>query len=197
MNSGLKPHAPTNRSFEELLERVRPVLKQILGRYQIPAEDADDVLQDTLLTLIYKWQTVHNPEAWLVGTVKRRCIMYWRSRRSRVCEAVDEAILELMADIQLPVQEKVLLRRDLEKTLAQLPERCQEMLRLRYCLGLKPDEIAGRMGYRPSSVRKVANRCLAALVRELVDVGFLEEDSGPGLKLGAKSGSKSGTKNES
>ena len=164
-------------NFELLLEKVKPTLRQILGRYQIPLEDADDVLQDTMLTLLYKWDQVRNPEAWLIGTLRRRCIMYWRSRRSRLYEAVDEAILELVAEAEMPTQENTSLRRDLERTLAALPERCRAMLRLRYCMGLKPNEIAAALGYKPSSVRKVANRCLAALVRELVAVGFLQERS--------------------
>ncbi len=170
-------HVQSDEGFEFLLERVQPTLKQILGRYQVPAADAEDVLQDTLLTLLYKWDTVHNPEAWLIGTLRRRCIMYWRSRRSRLYEAVDEAILELMAEGESPSQENAMLRRDLETSLAQLPSRCRAMLRLRYGLGMKPDEIAGRMGYRKSSVRKVANRCLAALMRQLVEVGFLNEEA--------------------
>lgn len=164
-------------SFEELLQKVQPTLKQILGRYQIPPEDAEDVLQDTLLTLLYKWDTVIKPEAWLIGTLRRRCIMYWRSRRSRLYEAVDEAILELVADAERPAQDQAVLRRDLERTLVRLRPRCRAILRLRYGLGLKPNEIAEQLGYRQSSVRKVANRCLAALVRQLVDVGFLKEAS--------------------
>ena len=161
--------------FECLLERAQPTLKQILSRYQIPPEDAEDVLQDTLLTLLYKWDSVHKPEAWLIGTLRRRCIMYWRNRRSRIYEAVDEAILELVAEVEMPSQEKTALRRDLGRMLLRLPPRCQAMLRLRYGFEMKPDEIAERLGYRQSSVRKVANRCLAALVRQLAEVGFLEE----------------------
>ena len=168
-------HIHEDEDFEALLERVRPTLKQILARYQIPQEDAEDVLQETLLTLLYKWETVHTPEAWLIGTLRRRCIMYWRNRRGRIYEAVDEAILELMAEAELPTQENVALRQDLLRTISRLPERCQAMLRLRYGFEMKPDEIADKLGYRESSVRKIANRCLAALVRELTEVGFLEE----------------------
>jgi RNA polymerase sigma factor (sigma-70 family) len=103
--------------------------------------------------------------------------MYWRTKRSRLFEAMDEAILELVADSEQPSQETAALRQDLERTLARLRPRCRTILRLRYGLGLKPDEIAERMGYRQSSVRKVSNRCLSALVRELVEVGFLEDVS--------------------
>ena len=164
-----------DEDFEALLERVQPTLKQILARYQVPPEDAEDVLQETLLTLLLKWETVEKPEAWLIGCLRRRCIMYWRTRRGRIYEAVDEAILELMAEAEMPSQETISLRRDLLRVISRLPQRCQSMLRLRYGFDMKPDEIAERLGYRQSSVRKVANRCLAALARELMEVGFLEE----------------------
>ena len=38
-----------------------------------------------------------------------------------------------------------------------------------------PTEVAEQMGYRASSIRKVTNRCLAALTRQLLAVGFQRE----------------------
>ncbi|MEM9292497.1 MAG: sigma-70 family RNA polymerase sigma factor [Acidobacteriota bacterium] len=170
-------NARSDEGFEALLRRIRPTLKQILGRYQIPPTDAEDVLQDTFMTLFYKWDEVQKPEAWLVGTLRRRCIMYWRSRRSRLYDTVDETILELVADSDQPSQEQATLRKDLERSVSNLRPKCRAILRMRYSLGLKPAEIAAELGYAQSSVRKVANRCLAALIRELTAVGFLKESS--------------------
>ena len=49
------------------------------------------------------------------------------------------------------------------------------LLKLRYGLGYGPTEVAEQMGYRTSSIRKVTNRCLAALTRQLLAVGFDRE----------------------
>lgn len=162
-------------SLSRLIVRMRPSLERILGRYGVPPEDAEDILQDSQLTLLYKWEKIQNPEAWLLGTVRNKCIVYWRKERAKMWAAVDTAILDLLAEPQAPAQEKLATRRDLSKVLARLPARCQELLRLRYGLGLKPAEIARHMGYQPSSVRKVTHRCLASLLRELTASGLTEK----------------------
>ncbi|HRC87526.1 MAG TPA: sigma-70 family RNA polymerase sigma factor, partial [Thermoanaerobaculia bacterium] len=140
--------------------------------YQIPPQDAEDLVQDSVLTLLYKWEKIHSAEAWLLATLKRRCLMYWRSRRSRLTDAVDAAVLELLAEPGEPEQARSELSHDLERALGCLPARCQNLLRLRYGLGFKPAEVADQLGYRASSIRKVASRCLAALNRHLSAGGY-------------------------
>lgn len=161
--------------LNQLLLKVRPSLERVLRHYDVPPEDAEDILQDAQLTLLYKWDKVQSPEPWLIGTVRKKCIVYWRKRRGRVCEAVDAAILDLLAEPQRPTQPKRELSRDIQRVIVRLPERCQRLLRLRYGLGYGPSEVAEKMGYQPSSIRKITNRCLAALSRELMSVGFLRK----------------------
>lgn len=158
--------------LNQLLLKVRPSLERVLRHYDVPPEDAEDILQDSQLTLLYKWDKVQSPEAWLIGTVRKKCIVYWRKRRGRVCEAVDAAILDLLSEPQRPSQPKTELSHDIQRVIVRLPERCQRLLRLRYGLGYGPSEVAEKMGYQPSSIRKITNRCLSALSRELLSVGF-------------------------
>jgi RNA polymerase sigma factor (sigma-70 family) len=162
-------------SLNNVLLTSRPRLERVLRHFEIPPEDAEDILQDAQLTLLYKWEKVRSPESWLIGTVKKKCIMYWRKRRGSLCEAVDTAILDLVSEPQAPEQEKKDLSSDLGRVLGQLSERCRSLLRLRYGLGYGPTEVANQMGYRLSSIRKVTNRCLAALTRQLIAVGFYRE----------------------
>lgn len=166
-----------SETISQVLVKVRPALERVLGSYDIPPEDAEDVLQDTYLTLLYKWEKVQCPEAWLIGTLRKKCIMFWRKRRKRIVDAMDAAILELLSEPERPFQDRQDLSRDFDRVLGRLPERCQTLLRLRYGLGLGPSEIAARMGYQPSSIRKITSRCLTVLSRELAAVGFLEQES--------------------
>lgn len=166
---------PPTWSLEELLGRLQPRLERILFRYQIPEQDSEDVLQEAVMTLIYKRNKILDPEAWLVATLRNRCLMYWRSYRSRLYDAVDASILELVAKAEATPQEKRDLKADLERAIAELPERCQSLLRLRYGLGYKPAEVAERMGYQASSIRKITSRCLAALTRQLTTAGFYRD----------------------
>lgn len=162
-------------SIEALLTKLHPRLRRILARYQIPAEDADDIVQQTLLDLVYKRELIHNPEGWVLGSVRNRCVIYWRRRRAQLYDAVDTAILELLAQPEGPAQHRAALRTDLDRVLKALPDRCQEVLRLRYGFGYRPAEVAERLGYQPSSIRKVTNRCLARLTHQLAALGFCKD----------------------
>jgi len=163
-------------SIADVLVRARPALERVLASYDVLPEDAEDLLQDTYLTLLYKWEKVQCPEAWLIGTLRKKCIMHWRRVRKRMMDSMDEVLLEILSEPERPTQDRQDLKRDFERVLGNLPDRCQRLLRLRYILGYGPGEVAVEMGYQPSSIRKITSRCLANLTRELVAVGFLEVD---------------------
>lgn len=165
-------------SFEEFLRDVEPRLKRILAFYRIPSQDAQDVLQQALLALLYQWERVRDPEAWLFGTVKRHCLMYWRTHRRRIYSAVDSTLLEWLSQPVPSSRERADLLCDLDSLIDRLPPRCREVLRLRFRLGYEPGEVARRLGYRASSIGKVTNRCLAALTRELMASRLGEEPVG-------------------
>jgi RNA polymerase sigma factor (sigma-70 family) len=162
-------------SFEDFLTEVEPKLKRLLAVYRIPSEDAEDVLQQALLALLYQWNRVRDPESWLFGTVRRHCLMYWRTHKRRIYSAVDSTILEWLSEPIAPSQEKADLLCDLESLISQLPPRCRSILRLRFRLGYEPPEVARMLGYRESSIGKVTTRCLAALSRELLASGLTPE----------------------
>lgn len=160
--------------FEEFLKAVEPKLKRLLTVYRIPTDDAEDLLQQALLALLYQWERVRDPESWLFGTVKRHCLMYWRNYRRRIYSAVDSTLLELLSAPLPPSQERTDLICDLESLIDRLPRRCRSVLRLRFRLGYEPTEVAQMLGYRESSIGKITNRCLAALSRELLASGLIE-----------------------
>jgi len=85
---------PDHSALEDFLRRVEPKLKRLLASYRIPIADAEDLVQDSLLKLVYRLDKVPDPELWLLGTLRRHCLMYWRGYRHRLYEAADAAILE-------------------------------------------------------------------------------------------------------
>jgi RNA polymerase sigma factor (sigma-70 family) len=161
-------------SFDDFLKKVEPRLKRVLATYRIPTDDAEDVLQQTLLALVYQWDRVRDPECWLLGTLKRHCLMYWRTNRRRIYSTVDTTILEWLSEPVAPSQERSDLLCDLENLLGRLPSRCRSLLHLRFQLGYEPVEVARRLGYRASSIGKITTRCLAALSRELLAAGLTD-----------------------
>lgn len=159
-------------TLEEFLERMRPRIKALFARYRIPVQDTEDILQQSLLALVYQWERIRDPEAWIVGTLRKTCLLYWRERRRRLYDAVDSAVLEWIAEPERPDQERGELRHDFESLIAKLPPRCQALLRLRYRYGLEPLEVAEHLGYRPSSISKISTRCLAAMTRQMAVAGL-------------------------
>jgi RNA polymerase sigma-70 factor (ECF subfamily) len=155
-------------AFEHLLAGMGPKLKRVLAVHRIPPMDAEDVLHQALVALLCQWDSIRDPEGWLLTTLRRHCLMYWRTRRRRLYSAVDASILEWLAQPQAPPQERCDLLADLRLMIGRLPPRCRTLLELRFQLGLEPAEAARRLGYRDSSMPKVTNRCLAALAREML-----------------------------
>jgi len=154
-------------TFDEFLEGVRPRLKRLLSNWRIPPDDAEDLLQDVLIALVFRWNQIRDPESWLAGTLRRHCLMYWRRVRRQVYLSVDAETLERLSPSESPQQEREDLWADLDELIDQLPERCRQVLHLRFRLGLDAIEIARELGYQESSISKITNRCLTALSRKL------------------------------
>ena len=169
--------SPRELPIEEILEDLQPRIKYVFSRFRIPPQDAEDVLQQTLLTFLYKKDTIENAEKWLIGTLRNRCLLYWRDRRRRLYTAVDKALLESVARSESAPQERSDLLRDLNTALASVPNRCRSLLWLRYRQGYEPPEAAKELGYRASSIYKVTERCLAALTRSMVACGLAKDRS--------------------
>lgn len=158
----------STETLDELLLRLRPRFRQVLARFRIPAQDAEDILQEALVAAVHKWEEIQDPEAWLMVTLRNRCLIYWRRQRDNVFSNVDQTLLELLVKPQEPPQERAELHWDLETLLEEVPERCRRLLRMRYGLGLSSAETANRIGLRADSARKATQRCLAALTRQLM-----------------------------
>jgi RNA polymerase sigma factor (sigma-70 family) len=157
-------------SLEHFLKSVRPRMRTLFAHYRVPPQDTEDIVQQALLALLYQRQAIRDPEAWLMGTLRNKCLLYWRERRRKLYDAVDAAVLELMAEPMAPEQEGADVRRDLAMAIERLPGRCRALLSLRYNQGYEPPELAERLGYSPTSISKTTNRCLAALTRELTQL---------------------------
>ena len=161
--------APEPLTFEELIPRVRPRLKSIFFRYRIPPHETEDIVQEALLAALRKWDSIENKEAWVLGTVRIQCSIYWRRQRANVLHPVDTSALEFLSEPLRPPQERDEMAWDLATLAATLSPRHRAILWLRYGLGLSNHEVADRLGYCPASVRKLTGRFLERLQRALAD----------------------------
>jgi len=165
--------ASSAETFERFLKAMGPKMKRLLTANHIPIEDAEDVLQQALLALVHHWDSIRDRESWLLGTLRRHCLMYWRNHRRQLYSAVDSTLLEWLSQPVAPPQERSDLLYDLRHLIERLPARCRSLLELRFQLGYEPAEVARRLGYSDKSIGKITNRCLAALAREMVSAAVI------------------------
>lgn len=163
---------PEDDEMTALLSRLEPEIRRLLVRFRVPAQDAEDLLQDTLLVFLTKRPSINAPGAWVLSALKNRCLVYWRSRRRKLLEAIDDTLLEQIAGPGPDAHVRTDLAHDLSGALSHLPNRCRSVLRLRYGLDCDSSEIASRLGYQPGTVRQVTLRCLSALSRQLLSSDF-------------------------
>lgn len=148
---------PSSRLRSAVVE-VTPQVRQVLSRYNIPFEDGEDLLQDSVLVVLERLHKggapILEPAGYLIGVLRRRCLMYWRERRSRQELPLDE----MEEPGEKPGQRQVEHRQELRILLSLLKSRQRRMLFLRLYLGYSSQEVATRLGVAQSTVRKGMHR---------------------------------------
>lgn len=167
------PGRRNDQPIEQVLAAVREPTAELFREYQVPEDDAQDLLQESLTALVFKWEAVHNPVAWLLATLRNRCESYRRQAlalRRQLEEAKSRASTGGGDDgAGLHLAE---LRHDLNAAVARLPSNYQHLLRLRYGLGCTGAEVAEQLGRGCDGVRRDLTTCLTLLARELEAGGF-------------------------
>jgi len=160
-------------SLDELVRRIRHRLKLVLRSYDIPFQDAEDLLQDSLLEALRKWDSIYSKECWLLGTLRFKCSNYWKRIRTKTPQTMDLPDLEELCPPLPPPQEKRDDVLDLRHSMSSLDPRHRKALWLRFAMGFTPQEVADRLGYCPSSVRKLTQRAMTRLRRKASLSGLL------------------------
>jgi RNA polymerase sigma factor (sigma-70 family) len=145
-----------------LYARLRGRLGRLLYRHRIPPEDAEDLVQTTLMLAVAKWHAIREPEAWLLGTLHKRCIVYWRARVPQREHMRQLEELDLERAVESDQNRRDWLA-DLDRVWHHLSPKQQTLLTLRFREGLTSGEAAGAVGLAASSERKTTLRALARL----------------------------------
>jgi RNA polymerase sigma factor (sigma-70 family) len=153
----------------DLVHVLTPILWHTARAARLDAATAEDVLQNTWLTLVRKADTISEPLAvlqWLIVTTKREA---WRVARVQAKMRPEDMELgaATMVDPSESVEDSV-VRTDVDKRLWQhieeLPERCRALLRV-IAFADRPDyaELAKALGMPQGSIGPTRGRCLAKL----------------------------------
>jgi len=158
----------------ELVGLLTPILWHTVRAQRLEREAAEDVVQSTWLALVRNSAAIADPQAvlaWLIVTAKRES---WRvAKRDERVEPKDFEDDEVVtAPRDLP--EERVLRSDTDNRLwqhvAQLPDRCQALLRV-IAFADRPDyaAVAKALGMPVGSIGPTRGRCLAKLRLQLAN----------------------------
>ncbi|MFC3890428.1 RNA polymerase sigma factor [Lentzea rhizosphaerae] len=171
--------AGDRESLNELVRELTPLLWHVARAQGLDRESSSDVVQHTWLTLLKSISDIRSPAAltgWLVQVTKREA---WRvARRARAEEPVDGAEFADLLD-RSPTPEDLATtadtHRELWTALAQLSERCQEILRaMAFLPELTYTELSALLNIARGSIGPMRGRCLVRL-RSLLTGGVRDE----------------------
>ncbi|MEM9292421.1 MAG: sigma-70 family RNA polymerase sigma factor [Acidobacteriota bacterium] len=180
----VSPHQSPD-SLEELLGEIQPQLQRVLSRFSLPPAKAEEILQDVFLTFIYKRDRIESPRKWILRTLRRQCVSYWRERRRQLYSNLDAALFRALASVEDQPRARKSFHLQLDEVLDELPLRCRDLFRRRYGLasedGLPPQEtvlfpLAEDLDPITAAPGPV-ERCFAALGRRLVESGLLYDET--------------------
>jgi RNA polymerase sigma factor (sigma-70 family) len=165
-------------AWSTLIAKYKNLIYSIPLKYGATPQDAADIFQAVWLELFSELPRLRKPDSlrsWLI-TVTAHQAFHW-SRRVR--QRAEDELPDLEADTlgrepTTDVIEEAEREQMLRETVASLPARCREMIRLLFYHQppLSYQEVASRLGLATGSIGFVRGRCLKRLQRGLESRGF-------------------------
>lgn len=163
---------PEDSAIAALYDRYAHIILNYISRYISSREDVDDMVLDVFLAAMENqvWITWSDGEqlAWLRRIAYNKAVDYYRrSTRHPSVELEHSPFMLFEDDTYMP--EHVALRNEdytlLRVHLSNLSELQQEIVRLRFCDGLRLKEIAQRLNKSDNVIRVTLSRALNLLRR--------------------------------
>ena len=154
--------AAYNRLLTRLAPAVRAVARRGFGRAGFGPDEAEDVVQETLLAIHLKrhtWDSTLPLGPWVRAIARNKLIDAMRRRGRRDHVPIDDVIDTLAGDTAEPTP----IPGKLDEHLQSLPDRQQSVVRSISLDGASIRETAARLNMSEGAVRVALHRGLAAL----------------------------------
>ncbi|MCU1234036.1 MAG: polymerase, sigma-24 subunit, subfamily [Candidatus Solibacter sp.] len=171
--------AGDERAWSALLDRYKNLIYSIPLRYGTPHQDAADIFQAVCLDLFNELPRLRDAEAlqgWLIRVTTHKCY-HWKRRQINNDSDLDEDQLENLStnelippDVLAEVEREQMVR----DAIAQLPQRCREMIEMLFFEHppLPYNDVARRLRLATGSIGFIRGRCLKRLKKVLEEKGF-------------------------
>lgn len=152
--------------FLEFYDNHKRLLYYLAKKYTSNSEDADDLVQDTLLRLIRNVSTLKKLDEdksakYVALTVKTTFLDYEKTKHKELMMYIDNSDFERILEEQLPeldVEHKVSINIAVAQIKEAMPLRDWIILEGKYITGLSDEEIGRLVGVAASSVRMLLHR---------------------------------------
>ena len=164
-------------AWSALIERYKRLIYGIAVRYRASPEDAADIFQSVCVDLISQLKDLRRTESlrsWLISVTAHRCLRFKERRQRREATEGRELDEELLPAVPPSFVAELEQQQMLREAIAQLPARCQEMVRLLFFHEppLPYADVARRLGLATGSIGFIRGRCLKRLQDILTRMGF-------------------------
>ncbi len=138
--------------FEKLIKENLSVVERFV-KFKISNDtDAEDVLQEVLLSAFKNFEQLKNKESfrpWLIGIARNKCNGYYREKSKSIEITVDEFTENLFSHTQFGIDEFSLT----EEIFDLLSNKDKEILRLTFFESLSQSEISAKLGIPVGTVK--------------------------------------------
>ena len=153
-------------SWEVLIRKYQNLIYSVPLKHRLSSQDAADIFQSVCMVMLQKLSTLRQSEtlaSWLYVTTRRQCwkLLRKQSREVEIDESTEDTVEESAED--------VVLQHQIRMGLAQLPDKCRDLLTALYYADppLSYDEIAKKFDIPFGSIGPNRARCLEKLKKIL------------------------------
>lgn len=154
----------TSKEFEEKYVRLAPRLYQVAFALVQNAQDAEDVVQETLVKLwrdADRLEAKQNTQGYILRTLRNACIDLIRLRH-------DDTELDIVENVcsQPENPPPIDAAERIQNILCALPQKTQRIITMRHVAECSIDEICEATGETPSNVRQILSRTRRKIVEQ-------------------------------
>jgi RNA polymerase sigma factor (sigma-70 family) len=162
-------------AWTALVNRYKNLVYSVPVRYRMSAEDSADIFQQVWLALFSELPNLRQAGAlrsWLLTVANHRCFRL--KRRAQFTAGSGSAMEDVASEFPPRWQDQAEKEQAFREAIAQIPERCQTMVRMLFYEDPPPSyaDVAMRLGLAEGSIGFIRGRCLKKLRTQLERMGF-------------------------
>jgi RNA polymerase sigma factor (sigma-70 family) len=166
-------------AWSALVDKYKNLIFSIPIKYGLSRDDAADIFQAVCLEAIAELPHLREPRAlpkWLMQVAAHKSF-HWKRHQGRSVELEEGAEPPVTGELP-PGADEILHQAEqeqlLRQTIAELPSRCQELVRMLFFDPSAPayEDVARNLGVATGSIGFIRGRCLQKLKTRLEALGF-------------------------